>query len=191
MMRNFNSRLRKETNFNVPIAALLSIISIHVSVRRRTQKSNLHYIYIKISTHVSVRRRTMRCHPRPSESCDFNSRLREETNPAEPTTSFSTKLISNHVSARRRTPFFKCSLNALSVLQLTSSQRDEHFSSFNSLRIVYFNSRLCKETNAAFALLSPSATISIHVSARRRTKIITQIKQIYLISTHVSARRRT
>ena len=133
----------------------------------------------------------MRCHPRPSESCDFNSRLREETNPAEPTTSFSTKLISNHVSARRRTPFFKCSLNALSVLQLTSSQRDEHFSSFNSLRIVYFNSRLCKETNAAFALLSPSATISIHVSARRRTKIITQIKQIYLISTHVSARRRT
>ena len=22
----------------------------------------------------------MRCHPRPSESCDFNSRLREETN---------------------------------------------------------------------------------------------------------------
>ena len=58
MMRNFNSRLRKETNFNVPIAALLSIISIHVSVRRRTQKSNLHYIYIKISTHVSVRRRT-------------------------------------------------------------------------------------------------------------------------------------
>ena len=78
MMRNFNSRLRKETNFNVPIAALLSIISIHVSVRRRTQKSNLHYIYIKISTHVSVRRRTMRCHPRPSESCDFNSRLREE-----------------------------------------------------------------------------------------------------------------
>ena len=102
MMRNFNSRLRKETNFNVPIAALLSIISIHVSVRRRTQKSNLHYIYIKISTHVSVRRRTtvasfvdaqlhisthvsvrrrtMRCHPRPSESCDFNSRLREETN---------------------------------------------------------------------------------------------------------------
>ena len=133
----------------------------------------------------------MRCHPRPSESCDFNSRLREETNPAEPTTSFSTKLISNHVSARRRTPFFKCSLNALSVLQLTSSQRDEHFSSFNSLRIVYFNSRLCKETNAAFALLSPSATISIHVSARRRTKIITQIKQIYLISNHVSARRRT
>ena len=59
MMRNFNSRLRKETNFNVPIAALLSIISIHVSVRRRTQKSNLHYIYIKISTHVSVRRRTV------------------------------------------------------------------------------------------------------------------------------------
>ena len=113
----------------------------------------------------------MRCHPRPSESCDFNSRLREETNPAEPTTSFSTKLISNHVSARRRTPFFKCSLNALSVLQLTSSQRDEHFSSFNSLRIVYFNSRLCKETNAAFALLSPSATISIHVSARRRTNL--------------------
>ena len=111
----------------------------------------------------------MRCHPRPSESCDFNSRLREETNPAEPTTSFSTKLISNHVSLRKRTPFFKCSLNALSVLQLTSPQRDEHFSSFNSLRIVYFNSRLCKETNAAFALLSPSATISIHVSLRRRT----------------------
>ena len=147
--------------------------------------------YGAISIHVSVRRRTMRCHPRPSESCDFNSRLREETNPAEPTTSFSTKLISNHVSLRKRTPFFKCSLNALSVLQLTSPQRDEHFSSFNSLRIVYFNSRLCKETNAAFALLSPSATISIHVSVRRRTKIITQIKQIYLISTHVSARRRT
>ena len=99
--------------------------------------------------------------------------------------------ISTHISARERTPSFKCSLNALSVLQLTSPQRDEHFSSFNSLRIVYFNSRLCKETNAAFALLSPSATISIHVSAMRRTKIITQIKQIYLISTHVSARRRT
>ena len=77
--------------------------------------------------------------------------------------------ISIHVSARERTSSFKCSLNALSVLQLTSPQRDEHFSSFNSLRIVYFNSRLCKETNAAFALLSPSATISIHVSARRRT----------------------
>ena len=55
--------------------------------------------------------------------------------------------ISNHVSLRNQTPFFKCSLNALSVLQLTSPQRDEHFSSFNSLRIVYFNSRLCKETN--------------------------------------------
>ena len=107
----------------------------------------------------------MRCHPRPSESCDFNSRLREETNPAEPTTSFSTKLISNHVSARRRTPFFKCSLNALSVLQLTSSQRDEHFSSFNSLRIVYFNSRLRKETNENY--YSNKANISYFNSRLR------------------------
>ena len=89
----------------------------------------------------------MRCHPRPSESCDFNSRLREETNPAEPTTSFSTKLISNHVSARRRTPSFKYSLNAFSVLQLTSPQGDEHKIPLPPQVDRNFNSRLRKETN--------------------------------------------
>ena len=59
MMRNFNSRLRKETNFNVPIAALLSIISIHVSVRRRTTVASFVDAQLHISTHVSVRRRTV------------------------------------------------------------------------------------------------------------------------------------
>ena len=122
-------------------------ISIHVSLRRRTDFLASILLGTGISIHVSLRRR--RTPGRDLIKARYT--------------------ISTHISARERTPSFKCSLNALSVLQLTSPQRDEHFSSFNSLRIVYFNSRLCKETNAAFALLSPSATISIHVSVRRRT----------------------
>ena len=124
--------------------------------------------YQIISIHVSVRRRTQRNQ-----------------------TSFSTKLISTHVSARERTPSFKYSLNALSVLKLTSPQGDEHKiplppqvdRNFNSrLRKEtnrntapvsrawkYFNSRLRKETNLKEIVDSGFSIISIHVSARRRT----------------------
>ena len=121
--------------------------------------------------------------------------------------------ISTHISARERTPSFKCSLNALSVLQLTSPQGDEHFSSFNLLRIVYFNSRLRNETNTHPTDVLLLSTISTHVSAMRRTKHTMNCSRVLIfqfmspqgdelaaldpstgfteISTHVSARRRT
>ena len=55
---------------------------------------------------------------------DFNSRLRKETNISHRLIYY-VSYISTHVSARERTPSFKYSLNALSVLQLTSPQGDE------------------------------------------------------------------
>ena len=61
----FNSRLRKETNFYVYFSSYTSFISIHVSVRRRT---NLR----RINT---------------EKSMNFNSRLRKETNDAMPSSS--------------------------------------------------------------------------------------------------------
>ena len=56
-------------------------------------------------------------------------------------------VISNHVSLRKRTDSY-CLEYCAREFQLASPQGDEHFSSFNLLRIVYFNSRLRKETNA-------------------------------------------
>ena len=148
MMRNFNSRLRKETNFNVPIAALLSIISIHVSVRRRTQKSNLHYIYIKISTHVSVRRRTTVASFVDAQlHISTHVSVRRRTHVAT-ITWYDAFGISTHVSVKRRTLLYSSAM-LLFLFQLTSPQGDEQFATFLvASELPHFNSRLCKETNA-------------------------------------------
>ena len=146
MMRNFNSRLRKETNFNVPIAALLSIISIHVSVRRRTQKSNLHYIYIKISTHVSVRRRTVYRKLRKIQE-NFNSRLRKETN-LLPLLLQLVDFAFQFTSPQGDEQFRQIVRKFVVIFQFTSPQGDELATLLLIYRILY---------------------ISIHVSARRRT----------------------
>ena len=98
---NFNSRLRKETNFNVPIATLLSIISTHISARRRTGSP-------LSGTTTPVY---------------FNSRLPKETN--RHVIFFNSFIdISTHVSARRRTLHSHCYLRLLRF-QFTSPQRDE------------------------------------------------------------------
>ena len=77
--------------------------------------------------------------------------------------------ISIHVSLRRRTSFFlNFSING--ILQLTSPQGDEHFSSFNLLRIVYFNSRLREGTNTFFQVFfKRTFSITTHIPTRRRT----------------------
>ena len=129
--QNFNSRLRKETNQDHP-ADLTSGVVFNSRLRKETNRNKIVMAaYQIISIHVSVRRRTQRNQ-----------------------TSFSTKLISTHVSARERTPSFKYSLNALSVLQLTSPQGDEHKIPLPPQVDRNFNSRLRKETNRNTAPVS-------------------------------------
>ena len=101
-------------------------ISIHVSLRRRTDFLASILLGTGISIHVSLRRR--RTPGRDLIKARYT--------------------ISTHISARERTPSFKCSLNALSVLQLTSPQGD-----VRNVKVLIHNSG-----------------ISTHVSARRRTK---------------------
>ena len=83
----------------------------------------------------------------------YNSRLRKETNISHRLIYY-VSYISIHVSARERTPSFKYSLNALSVLQLTSPQGDEHKIPLPPQVDRNFNSRLRKETNRNTAPVS-------------------------------------
>ena len=145
----YNSRLRKETNLG---SYIITFYLTYFNSRLRKETNGIVRIICgndAISTHVSARRRTLR--------------------PVHP---WDRMNISIHVSARERTSSFKCSLNALSVLQLTSPQGDEqgvcdpsllwqHFNSrlregmnlsstFKIQRLFNFNSRLRKETNEKF-----------------------------------------
>ena len=127
----------------------------------------------------------------PQVDRNFNSRLREETNP---------RFLSYHI--------------LFNLFQLTSPQGDEHkaVSLFISLLlfqltsprgdepsgtnnfVLYktnFKSRLREETNIPSSLLLPVPYISTHVSVRRRTDLIFVVNGITNISTHVSVRRRT
>ena len=129
----------------------LMIIQDHFNSRLR-KETNLNHILrsisvFQISIHVFVVRRTQQSYHFPAYA-----------------------KISIHVSARERTPSFKCSLNALSVLQLTSPQGDENGTRWK----VYIGME-----------------ISTHVSARRRTKAGADLVLSRAISTHVSVRRRT
>ena len=59
---NFNSHLRKETNLKEIVDSGFSIISIHVSLRRRTGWAIRPSGNVTISIHVSLRRRTLHSH---------------------------------------------------------------------------------------------------------------------------------
>ena len=78
----------------------------------------------------------------------FNSCLREETN-----------------------VYDKFMYDLRQLFQLTSLQRDEQVLSPFVYILLYFNSRLRKETNSRFLFSERIHRISIHIPARRRTCI--------------------
>ena len=150
---NFNSRLRKETNYHAgSISRNVDHISIHVSARRRTNDAVGHIARFLISIHVSVRRRTCMC-SRSTNCFSISTRVsaRRRTRFEKP--SKSEKLISIHVSARKLTSCVIGYLQLGSIFQLTSPQGDEHKSLVAVLiNQLNFNSRLRKETNTPLPL---------------------------------------
>ena len=190
MLDNYNSRLRKETNLkNGPS---IGFNTFQLTSPRGDELKMARVLVRVYHFNSCLREETNVLVTRPNVSPTyFNSHPHKETN-AIPLSAFIWwKIISTHVSARERTPSFKYSLNALSVLQLTSPQGDEHKIPLSPQVDRNFNSRLRKETN--MILHSPKfvKTISTHVSIRRRTAIQHLFPAPENISTHVSVRRRT
>ena len=122
-------------------------ISIHVSLRRRTDFLASILLGTGISIHVSLRRR--RTPGRDLIKARYT--------------------ISTHISARERTPSFKCSLNALSVLQLTSPQGDEHKAVSLFISLLLFQLTSPRGDEPVFIGCIPfDIIISTRVSVRRR-----------------------
>ena len=187
---NFNSHPHKETNRWHCSLNSCSIISTHISFRRRTIQEYCRRIWGVISIHVSARRRTF---------------LKTQQDPAilfQITSPFGDEHINNAL------------MTLAKKFQLTSPFGDEHPCQLDNQMFQNFNSRLRKETNVnssgdvdfgwIFQLASPRGdelyselekyipeAISTHISVRRRTILSENYFSRLFISTHVSVRRRT
>ena len=146
MLDNYNSRLRKETNLkNGPS---IGFNTFQLTSPRGDELKMARVLVRVYHFNSCLREETNVLVTRPNVSPTyFNSHPHKETN-AIPLSAFIWwKIISTHVSARERTPSFKYSLNALSVLQLTSPQGDEPILLVTFHLVFYFNSRLREGMN--------------------------------------------
>ena len=190
-MVSIHASVRRRTDLS-PLFEKFNFVSIHASVRRRTQLFLDGFLnFVTVSIHASVRRRTY------FQEFSLLFWFRFQYTPPwggerrKIKRFFRIHFVSIHASVRRRTSFLPCANN--SDLSFNTRLREE--ANFYSLCIILhyssFNTRLREEANEDQQITRTTEDVSIHASVRRRTNLFFLFFIWNNVSIHASVRRRT